>query len=182
MTALVPAARWYDWHTFLEDNQRKMPYHFVSPDGTTFIPAPANLLTNGGRAPGFPPIDLLRTYGLTAGDPTHPVYIADEHMHRTWSFQVGADGSLNSPKLFAEKGEAGSIVDSQGNVYVISGDIFVYDPAGKLIDTIAVPERPLSLVFAGPDRKTLYIAARSSLYSLRMSVSGVEASATPAAP
>jgi sugar lactone lactonase YvrE len=52
-------------------------------------------------------------------------------------------------------------------VYLAAGQIYVYDPAGKLMDTIEVPERPLQLVFGGADFKTLFIAARTSLYSVR---------------
>jgi sugar lactone lactonase YvrE len=44
----------------------------------------------------------------------------------------------------------------------------VYDPAGKQIDTINVPERPIQLSFGGKDSRTLFIAARTSLYSVRM--------------
>ena len=58
-------------------------------------------------------------------------------------------------------------VDSHGNVYIAAGQIYVYNPAGKLIDTIEVPERPLQLVFGGADRRTLFIPARTSLYSVR---------------
>ena len=36
-------------------------------------------------------------------------------------------------------------------------------PAGKWIDTIEIPERPLQLVFGGKDGQTLFIPARSSL-------------------
>jgi sugar lactone lactonase YvrE len=53
-------------------------------------------------------------------------------------------------------------------VYIAAGQIHVYDPAGKLIDTIEVPERPIQVVFGGTDHRTLFIAARSSLYSLRV--------------
>ena len=38
---------------------------------------------------------------------------------------------------------------------IAAGQIFVYDFAGKQIDTIEVPERPVQLVFGGADRKTL---------------------------
>jgi hypothetical protein len=43
---------------------------------------------------------------------------------------------------------------------------------GKLIDTIEVSERPLQLVFGGPNRRTLFIPARTSLYSVRMRYPG----------
>jgi sugar lactone lactonase YvrE len=37
-----------------------------------------------------------------------------------------------------------------------------------LIETLDVPERPSQIVFGGPDHKTMFIAARSSLYSVRL--------------
>ena len=58
-------------------------------------------------------------------------------------------------------------VDSRGNVYIAAGQVQVYNPAGKLIDTIEVPERPLQLVFGGADHRTLFVPARTSLYSVR---------------
>ena len=45
-------------------------------------------------------------------------------------------------------------------MFIAAGQIWVHDPAGKLIDTIEVPERPLQLVFGGKDGKTLFIPAR----------------------
>ena len=61
---------------------------------------------------------------------------------------------------------------SHGNVYIAAGQIYVYNSAGKLIDTIGVPERPIQVMFGGDDRKTLFIAARTSLYSMRMKYPG----------
>ena len=51
----------------------------------------------------------------------------------------------------------------QGNVDIAAGQIWVYDPSGKLIETIEVPERPLQLVFGGPDRKTLFVCGHVAL-------------------
>ena len=58
-------------------------------------------------------------------------------------------------------------MDAEGNVYIAAGQIFVYDAAGKQIGTIDVPERPSQLLFGGPDGKTLFILARSSLYAVQ---------------
>jgi sugar lactone lactonase YvrE len=51
-------------------------------------------------------------------------------------------------------------------------DIFVYTKAGTLIDRIRTPERPTNLAFGGSDGHTLYIAARSGLYSLHTIFAG----------
>ena len=58
--------------------------------------------------------------------------------------------------------------DIHGNVYIAAGQIRVYEPSGKLVETIQVPERPVQLVFGGADGKTLFIAARTSLYAVQV--------------
>jgi sugar lactone lactonase YvrE len=35
-----------------------------------------------------------------------------------------------------------------------------------------VPERPLQILFGGPDRRTLFILAHHTLYSVRMQTPG----------
>ncbi|MCD6287382.1 MAG: SMP-30/gluconolactonase/LRE family protein [Anaerolineae bacterium] len=149
--AILPGHRWRDAHDFLAAATRPSDAVFVSPDGTTFIPKSD---------------DLRRAFLLRAAVPGLPFYLADEFGQKTWVFEVSADGTLSKPQLFAEKGELDVAVDAVGNVYVAAGEIFVYTPAGELIDTIAVPERPATLVFGGPEGKTLFITARSSLYSV----------------
>jgi sugar lactone lactonase YvrE len=94
-------------------------------------------------------------------------YLSDESEQKTYSATVEPDGTLSSLKLFAETGGEGITTDSDGNIYIAAGNVFVYDSSGKLIDTIEVPERPTQLLFGGSDRKTLFIAARSSLYAVQ---------------
>jgi sugar lactone lactonase YvrE len=156
-TAIVPGHRWRDAHDFLEVATAVNEECYVSPDGTMFIPKND---------------DLARAYTLRPAIQGQPFYLADEFGQKTWVFSVNSDGSLSDPKLFAEEGELDVAVDSKGNVYVAAGSIFVYDRNGKQIDIIEVPERPASLVFGGKDRKTLFITARSSLYSVRTRYSG----------
>jgi sugar lactone lactonase YvrE len=62
--------------------------------------------------------------------------------------------------------------DSKGNVFVANGQILVYDPAGKEIGRIDVPERPIDLVFGGADRRTLFIFTHHALYALKMQAPG----------
>jgi sugar lactone lactonase YvrE len=81
---------------------------------------------------------------------------------------VNPDGSLTNFQLFAEQGGESVTTDSHGNVYIAAGQIYVYNPDGGVIDTIEVPERPIQLIFGGADHRTLFIAARTSLYSLRI--------------
>jgi sugar lactone lactonase YvrE len=64
------------------------------------------------------------------------------------------------------------VADADGNVYIASGNIDVYDRTGRHIGTLETPERATSLAFGGPDRKTLFIGARSSLYAIQTSARG----------
>jgi sugar lactone lactonase YvrE len=67
-------------------------------------------------------------------------------------------------------------VDQKGNVYLAAGEVYVYDPAGKPIQTINTPERPIGLAFGGVDGKTLFILGRTSLYAVRTQFAGQSAS------
>jgi len=64
------------------------------------------------------------------------------------------------------------VEDAAGNVYVANGQIFVYDREGTLRGRIDVPERPVQLVFGGPDRRTLFILAHHTLYAVRIKAAG----------
>ena len=159
-----------DWQ-LNEDSLSRPAADFVSADGTTVLAAGQDFL-DGATSWGVKSSPPIRSFGLGRAVPGRPFYVTDESALRTWTAEVGADGSLRNFKLFAEQGGESVASDSQGNVYIAAGQIYVYDPAGKLVDTIEVPERPVQLVFGGVDHQTLFICARASLYSVRLRVAG----------
>ena len=159
-----------DWH-LNRDSLSHPVAGFISPDGTTIIPAGEDFLRRA-TSWGIKSSPQIRSFGLGRAVPGEPFFVTDESELRTWVADVNPDGSLKNFRLFSEQGGEGVTVDSRGNVYIAAGEIYVYDPAGKPIDTIEVPERPVQLVFGGTDHKTLFIAARTSLYSVRMKYSG----------
>jgi len=167
LVASLPISRWRDAHDFLQINTKPAPFQYLSPDGTTFIPTTQDPHESGSGRQFFSPAISPAPTGWYRPQQIGRFFVADEFGQKIWSFSVNPNGSLADPKLFAEEGEAGVAVDAHGNVYVAAGNIFVYDPTGKQIDLIEVPERPTSLVFGGKDRQTLFIAARSSLYAIR---------------
>jgi len=166
-TVVVPTTRWRDSHDFLSVNQKPTPWQIVSPDGTLFIPVSNEFKNAGPNSALFSTIDLIRAYQLTSAKVGGTVYIADEFGQKTYAYTVNSDGSLANPRLIAEEGEGGVATDAQGNIYVCAGDIFVYTSAGRLINKIQLPERPTSIVCAR-DGKTLYVAARTSLYEVTL--------------
>jgi len=56
-------------------------------------------------------------------------------------------------------------VGPEGKIYLAAGQIYVYRPDGTPEGEIDVPERPISIVFGAKDGRTLFILARTSLYS-----------------
>ena len=125
---------------------------FVAPDGVTIIPKV---------------YDLARATCLSEAFPGKPAYVTDEYDKRTVKLDVDAQGYVSNLKYFAEKGEFGTAEDSNGNVYIADGQIYVYDAPGKLLKEIKTPERPTSIVISSDD-KTLYITGAHSLYSAKL--------------
>ncbi len=69
----------------------------------------------------------------------------------------------------------GMTVDTRGNLYLTqpsASSILVMSPEGKTLGSIKVPEGPANCCFGGKDMKTLYVTARTSLYSFPMEATG----------
>lgn len=162
--AILAGNYWTGGYDLVTGHAEKSAMHFVSPDGSVFIPANDDFIT-GRLSWGIKDHDLIRAYGLIAAKPGKPVYVTLEWDGRTYSADLDATGNLSGFKLFANRGGEAVATDPDGNVYIAEGQIFVYDKSGKLRDVITVPERPLGLVFGGKDHRTLYIPAGTSLYT-----------------
>ena len=113
---------------------------------------------------------ILQSCQLAAFGPGEQHYLTSEDDARTWLVTLEKDLKL-SAKLFADRGGTCVITDSAGNVYLASSQVYIFDKQGKEIGILETAERPSSLVLAGPDNQTLYIAARGSLYAMRMAPS-----------
>lgn len=140
--------------------------HFLSPGKNAVLPVGADFL-NGAVSWGVKSSPPIRSFGLAPVKAGQPFYVTDEAELTTWAADTGLDGSLSHWRLFAEQGGEGVAVDARGNVYIAAGQAYVYSGGGKPLGVIEVPERPLQLVFGGKDRRTLFIPARTSLYSVR---------------
>lgn len=91
------------------------------------------------------------------------LYVADEDriVAIDGKRRVFADGAGNP---------TGMTADSKGRLYAACDDgVRVWDADGKLVATIAVPERPSNCAFGG---NVLYIAAGTSLYRIKLNAEG----------
>jgi sugar lactone lactonase YvrE len=159
-----------DWH--IDPRRFQQPYRqYLSPDGAAFLAVDEGFIT-GAVAWGIKSSAFLRAFGLAPAVPGKPFYVTDESELNTWVGTVQPDGSLADMKIFVNQGGESVTSDSQGNVYIAAGQVFVYSPAGRLIDRIDVPERPLQVMFGGTDGRTLFIPARTALYAVRTRFAG----------
>ena len=63
--------------------------------------------------------------------------------------------------------------DVAGNLWSSAADgVHCFDPAGKLIGKIRVPQTVANLTFGGPRRNRLFIAATNALYSIYLAATG----------
>jgi gluconolactonase len=118
--------------------------------------------------------DLVRPNGVIGTPDGKTLYVADHGGNKTFAYTINEDGTLADKKLFAPEGSDGMTIDDEGNVYLTTRVVAVYDKDGKKIEEIKVPEGPANVTFGGPDRKTLFITARTSLYSVAMRVKGAD--------
>jgi hypothetical protein len=151
---------------FAADAATPRPREYVSEDGSVSLPA-ARVFQQGpaNDTSGWRFSDNLDTYGFLIAEPGQHVYVSSESEDVTYSATVKPDGTLADLRPFAQRGGESVAVDARGNVFVANGQIFVYAPDGKQIAEIDVPERPLQLIFSGPDHRTLFILAHHALFA-----------------
>jgi gluconolactonase len=116
--------------------------------------------------------DMVRPNGLVGTPDGKILYVTDHGDKKTYRYDIASAGVLVNKRLFFPAGADGMKLDREGNLYMAEDGIVVCNAAGKHLETIAVPEQPTNLCFAGPDGRTLFITARSTLYALRMRVAG----------
>jgi len=120
-------------------------------------------------------IDDYETPNGLIGTPDGKIlYVADIQAKKTWKYDIQTDGSLTNKTFFAPNGSDGMSIDNNGNVYLTSGKVWVYNPDGELIKEIECSESPSNVCFGGKKRNILFITARKSVYTLEMKVKGVD--------
>jgi gluconolactonase len=116
--------------------------------------------------------DMVKPNGIIGTPDGKLLYITDQVAGKVWRYAIQPDGTLSDKTLFTNIGVDGMTIDHRGNIYITADQIYVFDPGGREIQRIKVPEVPANICFGGKDRKTLYITARKGLYRLEMNVHG----------
>jgi gluconolactonase len=114
------------------------------------------------------------------------VYIVSRQV--VWSFDIGADGkTIRNQKQFADFmvdgircATDGIRVDIYGNLWCGSNaganvgysGVTVWNPEGKLLGRIRLPETTPNVAFGGPKRNRLFMCAGQSLYAVYVNTQG----------
>lgn len=104
-------------------------------------------------------------------------------------YDVAADGSLSNGTVFADLTSVpgdialdGIKVDREGHVFVAGpGGVWIFSAEGKHLGTISPPEHVANMAWGDADGRTLYLAASTSLYRIRLGIPGAGTNAVTAA-
>jgi gluconolactonase len=126
--------------------------------------------------------NLKAPNGIILSSDEKTLYVIPSMQKDMWAYPVNAPGELEEGQVFCElsqpKGENdsggdGVTIDVKGNLYIASElGIQVFSSEGKLLGIIKFPEQPANVTFGGSEMKTLYVTARTSIYSVKMEITG----------
>ncbi|EGE58526.1 UNVERIFIED_ORG: gluconolactonase [Rhizobium esperanzae] len=129
--------------------------------------------------------DFVQPNGLAFSPDETILYIADSAAshddglpRHIRAFDVVDGKSLANGRVFCHIDNGipdGIRTDVNGNLWSSAGDgVHCFDPTGKLIGKIRVPQTVANLTFGGTRRNRLFIAATRSVYSVYVATTGAQ--------
>ena len=123
--------------------------------------------------------DIQNTNGLAFSPDEKILYVNGSRDNFLKAYDVKPDGTLENGRMLLDMKDKlpgitdGLRVDAKGNIWETGpGGVWVITPDGRHIGTIKTPELAANVEFGDPDRKTLYIGARTAIYKIRVKVAG----------
>ena len=123
--------------------------------------------------------NLPRPNGILVSSDDKTLYVANINLRQIMAYPIVAPGQVSEGRVIFTgdeqldgNGPDGMALDERGNIYATYKQLVVVSPQGQLIGRVEVPEKPANCTFGGEKQSTLFITARTSLYSLPMKVKG----------
>ena len=124
--------------------------------------------------------DLQKPNGVLVSTDGKTLYVADADRATLVAYDIDGPGQLSGqrdlytadPAADGTHGPDGMTIDADGRIYATYTSVVVLQPDGQLVGRIEIPEKPANCIFGGPESKTLFVTARSSLYRVPMTVAG----------
>jgi gluconolactonase len=120
--------------------------------------------------------------GLAFSPDERTLYVANTrfamYIH---AIELDGAGNMVGRRIFADMSSDekegvpdGMKVDVEGRVYCTGpGGTWVFAPSGEKLGVIRTPEVPANICFGGPDMRTLFFTARTSIYAMQVKVPGL---------
>ena len=141
---------------------------------------------------GLVTAELAGPNGLAFSPDEKKLYVVESRAQPNrliWSYDVNANGTVSNKIKFVDANGPGGFdgikVDMDGNLWCGLGwsgapggssadldGVMVFNPQGKAIGHIRLPERCANLAFGGAKRNRLYMASCHSLYALYVEAHG----------
>ena len=138
--------------------------------------------------------DLAGPNGLCFSPDEKKLYVVESRAipsRQVWAYDVGPGSRLNNKTLHIDANGPGAFdgikCDVDGNIWAGWGSngaldadaaaldgVMVFNPEGKPIAHIRLPERCANLCFGGADNNRLFMASSHSLYALYVNTRGAE--------
>ena len=126
--------------------------------------------------------DRTAPNGIILSPDEKTLYVVPSMEKQMWAYAVESAGKIGKGRVFCEVTQAegkdntggdGLTIDTNGNLYITTAlGLQVFDPSGKQLGIVAIPEHPANVAFGGKDNKTLYVTARTSLYAVETAATG----------
>ena len=143
--------------------------YYILPDRSKVI-----RVIETGEGKGF-----VKPNGIVGTPDGKLLYVADIDGRMVYRYNIQPDATLSGKHPFAPFPVDGMTVDEKGNLYITAVNredrgVIIFNPEGKEIERIAVPEGVSNVCFGGTDFKTLFITAQTGLYAVEMNVKGAK--------
>jgi len=120
--------------------------------------------------------------GLAFSPDERVMYVANtRHAAYIHRLEMDSSGNMVRRRIFADMSSDEKIgvpdgmkVDVEGRVWCTGpGGTWVFAPDGTRIGILKTPEVPANLAFGGPDMKTIFFTAHTSVYTMRAKAPGL---------
>ena len=133
-----------------------------------YVSPPSNEKAAGDRKVTRIIDNLVKPNGIALSPDEKWLYVTDNGTGLLWRYPIELPGKIGKGERIAiTPSPDGMTVDTEGRLYVTGlGGIYVLTSEGKWIGLIGVAEQPSNCTFGGKDMRTLFITARTGLYSI----------------
>ncbi len=119
--------------------------------------------------------DFIKPNGIALSPDEKTLYVADTEGNHIRAFGLSKDGRASGGQVLCRVPTPDGIrVDTEGRIWATSiRGVVVFDASGKELEAIVFPQIPANCGFGGPDGKTLYVTARTAVYSVKTKATGL---------